>query len=84
MSRECAGCLSLTLLPHGAGAMSKKKAKLRVEYVKSMIGYPGPQKGTLRALGLKRLGDVVEVEDNNVMRGMLRKVSHLIQVQEVK
>ena len=64
--------------------MSKKKAKLRVEYVKSMIGYPGPQKGTLRALGLKRLGDVVEVEDNNVMRGMLRKVSHLIQVQEVK
>jgi large subunit ribosomal protein L30 len=64
--------------------MSKKKAKLRVEYVKSMIGYPGSQKGTLRALGLKRLGDVVEVEDNNVMRGMLRKVSHLIQVQEVK
>jgi large subunit ribosomal protein L30 len=64
--------------------MTKKKAKLRVEYVKSVIGYPGRQKGTIRALGLKRLGDVVEVEDNDVMRGMLRKVSHLVQVQEVK
>ena len=64
--------------------MSKKKAKLRVEYVKSVIGYPGRQKGTIRALGLKRLGDVVEVEDNSVMRGMLRKVSHLVQVQEAK
>ena len=62
--------------------MSKKK--LRVEYVKSMIGYSRRQKGTVRALGLKRLGDVVEVEDNEVMRGMLRKVSHLVQVQEVK
>ena len=66
--------------------MSKKKAKpkLRVEYVKSVIGYPGRQKGTVRALGLRRLGDVVEVEDNNVMRGMLRRVSHLVEVQEVK
>jgi len=64
--------------------MSKKKKKLRVEYVKSMIGYSQRQRGTVRALGLKRLGDVVEVEDNDVMRGMLRKISHLVQVQEVK
>ena len=64
--------------------MAKKKKKLRVEYVKSMIGYSRRQKGTVRALGLKRLGDVVEVEDNEVMRGMLSKVSHLVQVQEVK
>jgi large subunit ribosomal protein L30 len=64
--------------------MSKKQAKLRVEYVKSMIGYPGRQKGTIRALRLKRLGDIVEVEDNDVMRGMLRKVSHLVRVQKVK
>lgn len=64
--------------------MSKKKTKLRVEYVKSVIGSSRRQRGTVRALGLKRLGDVVEVEDNDVMRGMLRKVSHLVQVQEVK
>jgi len=62
--------------------MSKKK--LNVEYVKSMIGSSRRQRGTLRALGLKRLGDVVEVEDNDVMRGMLRKVEHLVVVQEVK
>jgi large subunit ribosomal protein L30 len=64
--------------------MSKKKKKLRVEYVKSVIGSSQRQRGTIRALGLKRLGDVVEVEDNDVMRGMVRKVSHLVQVQEVK
>ena len=62
--------------------MSEKK--LRVKYVKSVIGYSQRQKGTIRALGLKRLGDVVEVEDNDVMRGMLRKVTHLLQVQEIK
>ncbi len=61
--------------------MSEKK--LRVKYVKSCIGYSRRQKGTIRALGLKRLGDVIEVQDNDVMRGMLRKVSHLVQVTEV-
>jgi large subunit ribosomal protein L30 len=63
---------------------TKSKKKLNVEYVKSMIGSSRRQRGTLRALGLKRLGDVVEVEDNDVMRGMLRKVEHLVVVQEVK
>ena len=61
--------------------MSEKK--LRVKYVKSCIGYSRRQKGTIRALGLKRLGDIVEIQDNDVMRGMLRKVSHLVQVTEV-
>ena len=62
--------------------MSKKR--LSVKYAKSIIGSSRRQRGTLRALGLKRLGDVVEVEDNDVMRGMLRKVEHLLVVQEVK
>ena len=62
--------------------MSKKK--LSVKYAKSIIGSSRRQRGTLRALGLKHLGDVVEVEDNDVMRGMLRKVEHLLVVQEVK
>jgi len=61
--------------------MSEKK--LRVEYVKSMLGYPESQKGTIRALGFRRLGEVVEVQDNRVMRGMLRKVEHLVEVEEV-
>ena len=62
--------------------MSEKK--LRVEYVKSVIGYSRRQKGTIRALGLKRLGDVVKVEDNDVMRGMINKVIHLVHMQEIK
>jgi large subunit ribosomal protein L30 len=61
--------------------MSEKR--LRVEYVKSALGYPESQKGTIRALGFRRLGDVVEVQDNDVMRGMLRKVEHLVEVEEI-
>ncbi|MBL7199177.1 MAG: 50S ribosomal protein L30 [Anaerolineae bacterium] len=57
--------------------------KLRVKYVKSSIGCSPRQKGTLSALGLKRLGDVVEVQDNPVMRGMVNKISHLVQVDQV-
>ena len=56
--------------------------KLQVKYVKSSIGYPQRQKRTLHALGLKRLGDEVEVTGTDAMRGMLRKVSHLVEVKE--
>ena len=56
--------------------------KLQVKYVKSSIGYPQRQKRTLRALGLKRLGDEVEVANTETMRGMLRRVSHLVEVKE--
>jgi large subunit ribosomal protein L30 len=62
--------------------MSKKT--LRVKYVKSSIGYSQRQKGTIRALGLKRLGDMVEVKDTNAIRGMLKRVEHLVQVEEIK
>jgi large subunit ribosomal protein L30 len=62
--------------------MSKKT--LRVKYVKSSIGYSQRQKGTIRALGLKRLGDAVEVKDTDAIRGMLKKVEHLVQVEEIK
>ncbi|MBN1579308.1 MAG: 50S ribosomal protein L30 [Anaerolineae bacterium] len=57
---------------------------LRVKYIKSQIGYPQPQKDTLRALKLKRLGDIVKVKDTDVIRGMLRKVGHLVQIEEVE
>ena len=57
--------------------------KLRVQYIKSAIGYSQRQKGTIRALGFRRLGEVVEVDDNEVMRGMLRKVEHLVEVKEI-
>ena len=55
---------------------------LCVKYVKSCIGYPGRQQRTLRALGLKRLGEEIAVPDNDAVRGMLRKIEHLVQVTE--
>jgi large subunit ribosomal protein L30 len=57
--------------------------KLRITWVKSGIGYPQRQKGTIRALGLRRLGDSVEQADTPVIRGMVDKVSHLVQVEEI-
>jgi len=58
-------------------------AKLRVKWVKSAIGYSKDQKATIRALGLHKLQQTVEHEDNSVMRGMIRKVNHLVKVEEV-
>lgn len=60
------------------------EGKLRVAWVKSSIGYSRRQKGTIRALGLRRLGDVVEHNDTPEVRGMLNKVSHLVQVEETE
>ncbi len=62
----------------------KETTKLHITYVRSAIGYSLRQKGTIRALGLKRLGDVVEHSDTPVVRGMIDSVRHLIQVDEVQ
>ena len=59
-------------------------AKLRITLVKSPIGYSYRQKGTVRALGLRRMGHTVEQADTPVIRGMVRKVSHLVQVEELE
>ena len=58
--------------------------RLKVTQTRSLIGRPPDQRATVRGLGLKRLGDVVVKEDRPEIRGMLRKVSHLIEVEEVK
>src|SRR5438552_14815910 len=55
--------------------------RLTVTLVKSVIGYPRDQRATVRSLGLHRLGRRVEVTDNQVMRGMLHKVNHLVRVE---
>jgi large subunit ribosomal protein L30 len=59
--------------------MSKK---LAVTLVKSPIGYSERQKKTVRALGLRRLGQTIEHDDTAVIRGMINKVSHLVSVKE--
>jgi large subunit ribosomal protein L30 len=58
--------------------------KIRVTLVRSPIGYPEPQKRTVRALGLRRLHQVVEHPDTPAVRGMVGKVIHLVQVEESK
>jgi len=58
------------------------KKKLKITLVKSPIGYNKRQRGTLRALGLRRVNQFVEREDTPVVRGMIDKVSHLVQVEE--
>lgn len=57
--------------------------KLRITYVKSVIGYDKSQKATVRALGLRHLNQSVLHEDSPAVRGMIHKVSHLIKVEEV-
>ncbi len=58
-------------------------SKLRVKWVKSSIGYPKDQKATIQALGLRKLQHTVEHDDHPAVRGMIRKVSHLVQVEEI-
>ncbi|MCC6146396.1 MAG: 50S ribosomal protein L30 [Anaerolineaceae bacterium] len=67
--------------------MPKKKEEaapkmLRITLVKSAIGYTERHKATVRALGLRRLHQTVEQVDSPVLRGMLRKVNHLVKIEE--
>jgi large subunit ribosomal protein L30 len=57
-------------------------AKLRLTQVRSQIGQSERHRGTLRALGLGRIGKTVEHDDTPVVAGMLRKVRHLVKVEE--
>jgi large subunit ribosomal protein L30 len=63
-------------------AKKKKEKVLRITLVKSPIGYTKRQKSTVRALGLHRINQTVEHTDTPVIRGMVTKVSHLVQVEE--
>lgn len=57
--------------------------RLRITYVKSGTGYKFDQKRTLTALGLNKLNMTVERPDNLSVRGMLNKIKHLVQVEEI-
>jgi len=59
-------------------------ARVQIKQVRSSIGRPGDQRATLEALGLRKINQVVEHEGNAQIMGMIRKVNHLITVQEVK
>ena len=57
---------------------------LRVTQVRSAIGCKPKQRGTLRALGLRRIDHTVEHADRPEVRGMIARVPHLVRVEEVK
>jgi len=61
----------------------RSKTKLQITWVKSTIGSTQPQRGTIRALGLRRRGQSVLQDDTPVIRGMIAKVNHLVAVEEV-
>ncbi len=60
------------------------ETKLKVTQIRSVATRVAKQKGTMRALGLKRPGHSVVVEDKPEIRGMLRAVEHLVEVEETK
>ena len=57
-------------------------ATIKVKQIRSRIGASADQKRTLLALGLRKISQVVEVEDNPSIRGMIRKVHHLTTIVE--
>ena len=57
-------------------------ATIKIQQTKSRIGAPKDQKLTLDTLGLTKLNHIVEKEDSPVLRGMIRKVRHLVTVVE--
>ncbi|HSP72900.1 MAG TPA: 50S ribosomal protein L30 [Gaiellaceae bacterium] len=58
-------------------------AKLKITQVRSQIGEDQRHRGTLRALGLGKIGRTVEHEDGPTLAGAIRKVKHLVKVEEV-
>lgn len=59
-------------------------AKLKVTQIKSAINRPEPQKRTITALGLGKLHKSVVHADTPAIRGMIRAVTHLVSVEEVR
>ena len=57
-------------------------ATVKITQLKSLIGRPQRQKDTVKSLGLRRINHTVEVETSPQVLGMIRKVSHLIRVED--
>jgi large subunit ribosomal protein L30 len=56
--------------------------KLQITLTKSVIGRPQDQRETVKALGLRKVNQTVEQLDNAAIRGMVKKVAHLVSVKE--
>lgn len=58
--------------------------KLRITLVRSPIGYSKRQKRTVDALGLRKVNQIVEKPDNGATRGMVERVAHLVECEEIE
>ncbi|RRJ90867.1 MULTISPECIES: 50S ribosomal protein L30 [Flavobacteriaceae] len=58
-------------------------SKIKVKQVRSKINCPENQKRTLAALGLRKMGQVVEHDNTPAIKGMVNKVQHLVSVEEI-
>jgi large subunit ribosomal protein L30 len=58
-------------------------SKIRITQIRSVISRPETQKLTIKALGLGKINRSVEKENNDSIAGMVRKVSHLVKVEEI-
>jgi large subunit ribosomal protein L30 len=58
-------------------------SKVRITQIKSAIDRPEKQKLTIKALGLGKLNRSVEKENSDAIAGMIRKISHLVKVEEI-
>ncbi len=58
--------------------------KLKITQVKSKIGHTERQKRTLQALGLRKMHQSIEVDATPQIQGMIEKVQHLLEVEEIK
>jgi len=67
----------------GAGATGKAEGRLLVTQIRSTIGTKPKHRGTLRALGLGRIGQSNDLPDRPEIRGMIARVPHLVSVEEV-
>jgi len=61
--------------------MTAQGKRVRVTQVRSQIGFDRRQRATLRGLGISRMHQTVELEDTPQVRGMIRKVMHLVNVE---
>ena len=59
-------------------------SELKITWKRSCIGRPGNQREIIRSLGLRRLHDTVVHQNSPTIRGMVRKVEHLVRVEEVE
>ena len=63
-----------------AAKTSKAKGRIKIKMIGSMISCPRDQRETVRGLGLRKMHQVVEREDTPMVRGMVKKIPHLVAI----